>query len=110
MVRTGDAVPLGFIHWFDPAEAGVEACADDHADGVLVKSVAKDKPFSAAGLQAGDVVTAVADEKVDTGDKAADRFDSFRRSLRKALAADEEFTLTVRRGDKTLELTVHPAD
>ncbi|HVS34635.1 MAG TPA: PDZ domain-containing protein [Gemmataceae bacterium] len=116
VVRTGDATPLGVIHWFDPAEAGVEASAvDDHdgshvADGVLVKSVTKDKPFAAAGLQAGDVITAVADEKIVAEGKADEQFDSFRRSLRKALAADEDFALTVRRGDKTLELTVHLSD
>ena len=90
VVRTGDAVPLGFIRFFDPAEAGVEASAD--ADGVRVQSVTKDKPFAAAGLRAGDVITAVGDEKIDPSGTALDEFDSFRRPLRKALAADEEFT------------------
>ena len=60
-------MPLGIIHWFDPAEAGVEASADDEAKGVVVQSVAKDKPFAAAGLQAGDLIAAVGDEKIDAG-------------------------------------------
>ena len=114
VVRTGEAHPLNFIKFFDPAEAGVEASADADGgrvpDGVLVKSAAGDKSFAAAGLRAGDVITAVGDEKIDPSGTALDQFDSFRRPLRKALAADEEFTLTVRRGDKTLELTVRPAD
>ncbi len=110
VVRTGDAVPLGIIHWFDPAEAGVEASADADAKGVLVKSVTKDKPFAAAGLQAGDLIAAVGDEKIDAGAKAADQFEAFRRALRKALAGDEPFTLTVRRGGKILGLTVRPTD
>ena len=81
VVRTGDAVPLGFIHWFDPAEAGVEASADDETKGLLVKSVAKDKPFAAAGLQSGDIITAVGDEKIDASGKPDDQFDSFRRAV-----------------------------
>ena len=84
VVRTGNAVPLGFIKFFDPAEEGVEASADADGgtvpDGVLVKSVAKGKPFAAAGLRAGDVITAVGDEKVVPSEKAADQFDSFRRA------------------------------
>ena len=112
--RTGVACPLHFIKFFDPAEAGVDATAVDGRrrvpDGVLVKSVAKDKPFAAAGLQEGDVITAVAGEKNSEGVGTDDQLDSFRRPLRKALAAGEEFTLTVRRGDKTIDLTVRPAD
>ncbi len=114
VVRTGETHPLNFIKFFNPAEAGVEVSADGDGgrvpDGVRVKGVAKDKPFAAAGLQAGDVITAVGGEKIDASGKADDQFDSFRRPLRKALAADEPFTLTVRRGDKTLELTVRPTD
>jgi hypothetical protein len=114
LVRTGDVHPLDFIRFFDPSEAGVEASAEDDGgrvpDGVLVKSAAKDKPFAAAGLQAGDIITAVGDEKIDASGTADDQFQSFRRPLRKMLAADEEFTLAVRRGDKTIELTVKPAD
>jgi hypothetical protein len=114
VVRTGDAHPLGFIKFFDPSEAGVEASAEGDGgrvpDGILVKSVAKDKPFAPAGLLAGDIITAVGDEKIDASGTADDQFQSLRRPLRKALAADEEFPLTIRRGDKTIELTVKPAD
>ena len=67
MVRTGEAHPLNFIKFFDPAEAGVEASADADGggvpDGVLVKSAAGDKSFAAAGRRGGDAITAVGDEQ-----------------------------------------------
>jgi hypothetical protein len=108
VLRSGEAVPFKFIKFFDLAEAGVEVSKCD--GGVAVASVAKGKAFADAGLQKDDVVTAVDGEKVTKGGGSHDEVDQFRRSLRKKLAAGEEATLTVRRGDKTLELTVLPED
>ena len=66
-------------------------------DGVLVSSVDEESVASAAGLQAGDVITSV-------DGRAVDDIDRFRRRL-SAVGPGEEVSIGVTRAGRELELT-----
>ncbi len=92
-----EAKPLGFVTFFDPAEVGIKV---EKADGgARVKEAAQGKRFAAAGLRAGDLITAL------DGDAVKDA-ESFRRLLRARLAVDADMVLKVRRGEQTIPLRV----
>ena len=65
-------------------------------NGVLVTDVAADSPAAEAGLEVDDVITAVNGEDVTV--------DSIRDTVA-SLSVGDEITLSVERGDETLELT-----
>jgi hypothetical protein len=96
-----EAKPLGLVTFFDPAEVGIKV--ESAEGGVRVKEAAKEKPFAAAGLVAGDVVTAL------DGDAVKDA-EGFRRLLRAKLALEGTTTFKVRRDQKTLEIPVPHKD
>jgi hypothetical protein len=93
--------PLGFVTFFDPADAGIKV--EKAESGVRVKEAAKGKRFAVAGLRADDLVTAIDADAVKD-------YEGFRRRLRAKLAVDAEMTLKVRRADQTLELRVPARD
>jgi hypothetical protein len=96
-----EAKPLGFVTFFDPADAGITV---ESAEGeVRVKKVEKGKAFAAAGLRADDLVTALDGEAVKDAE-------SFRRLLRAKLAVEGTTTFKVRRGDKAVEIPVAHKD
>lgn len=66
--------------------------------GALVNAVVPDGPAEKAGLQAGDVITAIGDTKIREG------HDLLRTVLRHGVG--ERLSLEVRRGDKTKKLTL----
>lgn len=83
-----EVVPRGFV--------GVEF--DDAKGGVVVKKVLPGSPAEKAGFKAGDVIEAVKAASVETG-----------KDLAKALAkagVGTKLRVTVKRGDKTEELSV----
>ncbi len=88
--------PLGYITFFELSTVGIEAKAAGKA--VQITAVADDKPFAAAGVKVGDVVTAV-------NGKTPDSPESLRRLLRDALAIGDA-TVQIRRGDKTATVKV----
>jgi hypothetical protein len=90
---------LGFVKFFDLAQAGVEVEAVK--GGVRVKALDANKALAKAGLRVGDTVTAV-DEQGFLGP------DTFRRQLRSALARDS-FTLQVSRGGQNRQIRIPPA-
>jgi hypothetical protein len=96
-VKEKEATPLGFVKFFDPAQAGIAVSAADA--GVRVESATKDKPFARAGLQAGDLVVALDGRDVTSPE-------SFRRLLRTALAEGGEMVLKVRRAGRDLDVRV----
>lgn len=97
VVRENERKPLGWLTWYELADAGAEA---DTADGgVLVKAVAAGKPFAAAGVKAGDVVTKVGEHAVATPE-------GLRRRLRDAHATAAEATLAVRRDGQAVTVRV----
>ncbi|MBN1967228.1 MAG: PDZ domain-containing protein, partial [Anaerolineae bacterium] len=65
-------------------------------EGALIMDVQEDTPAAEAGLEAGDVVTAVNGEPVDTERTLSDRIYAYE--------ADDVITLTVVRGDEELTL------
>ncbi|MEW5986744.1 MAG: PDZ domain-containing protein [Chloroflexota bacterium] len=73
---------------------------------ITVAEVLPDTPAAEAGLQAGDVITAVDGESVDFPNKVQE--------LIRGKNPGDTITLTVQRGDETLELTAtlgeHPDD
>jgi hypothetical protein len=100
-VKENEATPLGFVKFFEPAQVGIEVVSA--RAGLLVKAVAKAKPFARAGVQSGDAVLALAGTKVASPD-------AFRKLLRRTLAEGEDIRLTVGRGGKTLDLLVPHKD
>ena len=91
------AIPLGFIKFFDPSQAGISV--EGAKGGVAIKQVAPDKPFARAGLRSGDVPLAIDGTVVPSPE-------SFRRLLRRKLAVGKDAAFKVRRGEKTLEIRV----
>ncbi len=96
-IKQNEAVPLGFVRWFDPEDLGV--VVEGTEGGVRVTRAEEGKPFARAGLQKGDLVTAL-------GGARAGAAETFRRLLRKATITGEEVPLAVRRDGQALELTV----
>lgn len=70
-------------------------------NGVLVTDVAADSPAAAAGLEVDDVITAINGDDVTA--------DSIRDAIAN-LAVGDKITLSVERGDETLELTATLAE
>ncbi len=87
---------LGLVKFFETAQAGIEIEAAK--GGVHVKAVDATKPFTKAGLRAGDVITAV------DGQASPDP-EVFRRQLRSALAR-EGFMIQVTRGDERRQIRI----
>ena len=96
-IQESVAEPLGFVKFFEPAQIGLQAAADDGA--VKVLRAAPVKAFHKAGLRAGDVLLAVgaAEVRDDAG---------LRRALLRHVALEEPIPLRVRRDGKILELKV----
>ena len=70
-------------------------------EGVLVTTVAPDSPAESAGLETGDIITAIDDEAV-TAETIAEVVGGY--------AVDDSITLTVTRDDESLELEVALAE
>jgi hypothetical protein len=96
-VQENVPTPLGFVRFFDPTLAGVTVAPSN--GGVRVQAVAKNKPFTRAGLLVGDVVTALDDHRIDSPE-------TFRRWLRAAWADGGEVYLKVRRGAEDVKIWV----
>lgn len=77
-----------------PSRARIGAVMDD----LTVRDVIADSPAAHAGMRAGDVILRADGEALD--DYAA---------LRERIGQSDELRLTVRRGDRELELTMRPA-
>jgi hypothetical protein len=112
--RTGPKAIPGCVHFFDSADVGLKVSTQVREGGLLptgvrVTEIEKDSPFAKAGLQAEDVVTKVSGEEIPQADYNPREL-VFNRLLRRRLAIGEEVTLTVRRGDRAIELTVPPKD
>src|SRR5262249_42636349 len=97
VVQEGQAMPLGFVRFFDPAHEGIAVEAADKA--VRIKEVQLGKPFARAGLRAGDVLLTLDGAEVGSGE-------TFRKTLRKLMAEGTEATFRVRRADRVLDLPV----
>lgn len=107
--RVGPGVDRDFTFDFSPVRArprlgaSVQELSSQLADyfgvdgGVLVTEVDEDSVAAAAGLQAGDVITAVDDRSIDD-------VPMLRRRL-SAVDAGEDLVLDVTRGGRELELT-----
>jgi hypothetical protein len=98
-VKEHEPNPLGFVKWFDPASVGVTVEAA--AGGVCVKAAAKS--FAAAGLRAGDLLTALDGEAVKSTD-------DFRLLLRAKLADGGKMLFSVRRDGHDLKVPVRCKD
>lgn len=66
-------------------------------DGALITEVVEDSPAADAGLQVGDIITAVDGDKVDVEHTLSDRLYAYE--------AEDQVTLTVVRGSETLEVS-----
>ena len=97
MLRENEAVPLGFIRFFNTADAGITVAAAGKE--VAVKVVTPGKPFARARLRSGDVLISVDGTSVPSPE-------SFRRLLRRKLAEGKDATFKIRRGDKSLAIRV----
>lgn len=96
VVREKEPNAFGFVTFFELSAVGVEVEA---ADGIVtVAAVADKKPFAAAGVRAGDVVTGV-------NGKTPDSAESLRRLLRDALALGGA-AVALRRGGADVTATI----
>jgi RNA polymerase sigma factor (sigma-70 family) len=93
--RPDEKFPLGAVKFFASSQLGVEAKETDGK--VRVESVEAGTPLAKAGLQKGDVVTAL-------GETKADSVEAFRRALRRQLA-DGKAVIKVRRDDREVALS-----
>jgi hypothetical protein len=98
-IKEHEPNPLGFVKWFDPARVGVTV--EPAEGGVRVKAAGKS--FAAAGLRAGDLLTAIDGEAVKSPDE-------FRLLLRAKLADGGKMLFTVRRAGKDLKVPVRCKD
>ncbi len=98
-IKEHEPNPLGFVKWFDPAGVGVTV--EPGEGGVRVKAAAKD--FAAAGLRAGDLISALDGEAVKSPD-------DFRLLLRSKLADGGKMALAVRRAGQDLKILVRCKD
>ncbi len=98
-IREHEPNPLGFVRWFDPGRVGVTV--EPAAGGVRVKAAGKS--FAAAGLRAGDLLTAIDGEAVKSPD-------DFRLLLRARLSDGGKMALAVRRAGKELTIPVRCKD
>lgn len=89
--------PLGLIKFFDPKQVGIEV--DAVGDGVAVKKVLDGQTFAKAEFKEGDRVLAVCGTNIESPEQ-------FRRLVRRSAASGKDTMFKVRRGDRTLELTV----
>jgi membrane-associated protease RseP (regulator of RpoE activity) len=73
----------------------------DSETGVLVNEVEADSPAEAAGIEAGDVITAINNEAVATPQEAAE---AVAQAVANAVVGEFDVTVTVTRGEETLDL------
>ena len=79
---------------FERAWLGVTLEQTD--DGILIDSVAEESPAAEAGLQAGDMLTAINDESVETGDEAA--------TIISAMEPGDSVTISIMRDGESQEI------
>jgi len=107
-LKDGTPDPLAFVKFFELSDVGLAAedlprREKEDAAGVQLKAVRKGSPF-AAGLCAGDVITAIEEKKTPTTE-------IFRRALRRNLAKGGPIlTFTVRRSGKPVDVTIPMKD
>ncbi len=107
-LKDGTPDPLAFVKFFELNDVGLAAedlprREKEDAAGVRLKAVRKESPF-AAGLRAGDVITAIEEKETPTTE-------IFRRVLRRNLAKGGPIlTFTVRRCGRTVDVTIPVKD
>lgn len=89
-------MPFGFGMRFGAMSFGAQV--ENQPDGAYVTEVAEDSPAAKAGLQTGDIVTAVNGEAVDEERTLFDRMVAYE--------TDDVVTLEVQRGEENLELSL----
>ena len=93
---------LNLVHFFDPAQVGIEVKSMN--EGVRVEALAAAKSFAGAGVREGDQIVAVDGVKLDS-------VEVFRRLLRRRMQESNLIALEIRRGDKPLRIVVRiPVD
>jgi hypothetical protein len=92
-VQENEPKPLGFIHFFDPAQVGLDV--ESVSGGVRFKETGK--AFAGAGFRRDDLVVAL-------NGKAVKDADTFRRLLRGQLAVGAELVFTVRRVEEVIRV------
>ena len=71
-------------------------------DGILVIEVAQNSPAAAGGIRRGDVITQIAGEAVSSADQV--------QQIVERSEINQPLAFTVRRGDRTQQLTVRPGE
>jgi S1-C subfamily serine protease len=80
---------------------GVRVQVQPNGGGLLVQAVMPNSPATTAGVEVGDVITALNGTKVTSADQL--------RQLLDAVGAGKDYTLTVARGSASKDLTVRQA-
>lgn len=83
--------------FFELSDVGL-SLADDE-EGLVVRGVKEGTPFGNCGIEKGDLIRVIDDVPAGTSEE-------FRRKVRRAMVRQGDCLLTVRRGDKTLDLPV----
>ena len=90
--------PLQCLKRFELGDVGVSV--KHGKTGVEVVEVKENKPFFLAGLQKGDLIQSVGEDKTNTSEE-------FRRQVRRRSVDDKVTDLNIRRGDRDIQLLVH---
>jgi PDZ domain len=95
-VETGEG-PLSMIKFFDLERLGLRVKLVDGE--TRVESIAEDSLLGRAGLQKGDSLLSLGEQKLDSSERLKDL-------LLRALGREKEITFNIRRGERTMDLNV----
>jgi hypothetical protein len=97
VIQDHQSDPLKLIHFFEPAQVGIEVKSTK--EGVRVEALAAAKSFAQAGVRQGDRVVAVDGVKIDSAE-------TFRHLLRRRMQESNPILLETRRKDKLMRFEV----
>jgi membrane-associated protease RseP (regulator of RpoE activity) len=101
-LRPGRGDPIPRFERFEVERPRLGIGIGDSETGVIVNEVVKGSPAETAGVQVGDIITAINNEAVATPQEAAE---AVAHAIATAVPGEFEVSITVTRGEEELDLT-----